>query len=675
MKFLLYPFSVAVFKHFKNQSFIFLFAGIFFLTGCSKEETPNPLAPVACFDVPAANLFVDASINFNASCSKNSFSYKWEFNDGWTSGLKEFTRTFTKSGNYTLSLTITDSLGITSIRKESFVIQPSPYIIHEGIITANEVWVEGLHLIKNNVTIDGGSVVVEPGATIYFNKGQSIYVGQSNFISSASLFKAVGTSAKPINFLPVSGIQAPGEWGHIYFTKNSSALSSLIFCNFQYGGKSGSYQFNDTFSNHGVIEIDNCSISIENTKIQSSINFGINLSGGGKFTTFTNNTLTGNGSNPIKIDINWAHTIGSNNNIQSEKGILLYNRNFLQANATWKKQTVGYEFNDIALIGDAYSAGSYNLTIEPGTKLLFKNGNFMEVASTASLTATGTSAEPIIFSSAQPVKAKGDWRNVEVWGASTFRYCQFEYGGLPSLNTTDWYGMLTISSATTTVNNCTFRESATDGLSASRGDLVNSSNNIFSGCDGYGLTVAAHIAHLVNNTHTFNCNKNIHIQAMPVALNANATWPKRNFPYYLSGEFDIRGVGSLTIEPGVEIRFLPGSELIVGNFVADGTTSPIIFTLDETYRAIKEKYWKCIYFTSGTSAASKIINCKISFGGYNPGYPDTGMIHCSSTVNKPTIMNNEITNSASHGISLNFASPIISGNIFSGNTGQDIHSF
>lgn len=680
MKFLLNPLANAVYRHFRNRSFILLISVILFIAGCSKEETPNPLAPSACFDVPAGNLFVDASINFNASCSKNSFSYKWEFNDGWTSGLKEFNRTFTKSGNYTLTLTVTDSLGMTNKRSESFIVQPSPYIIHEGIINSNEVWVEGLHLIKNNVTIDGGSVVIEPGATIFFNKGKSIYVGNNFYSSSAGLFKAVGTAAKPIKFLPVSGIQAPGEWGHIYFTKYSSNQSALIFCNIQFGGKADSYQIDDNYLKHGVIDVDNCSVSIENSTIQGGINFGIRLFQGGKFTTFTNNTLTGNAGNPIKIEVNWAHTIGSNNTIQSEKGILLNTRDYLQANATWKKQTVGYELSDLVLIGSSYSTNSYNLTLEPGVKLLFRKGTYMEVGSLGKLTANGTLSEPIIFSSAETIKAKGDWRNVKVYGASSFSYCKFEYGGSLPLETTDWFGMLTISSKTTTVNNCTFSASASDGLSISSGDLVNSSNNVFSDCDGYGLTVAAHIAHLVNNTHTFNSNKNIHITAMPIDLNVNATWPKRNFPYYFSGEFEITnnalGAGSLIIEAGAEIRFLPGSQIIVGgNFVADGTTSPIILTLDEAYRTIKEKYWKGIFFAAGTSASSKMINCKISYAGYNPGYPYIGMIHCSGTVNKPTIMNNEITNSASHGISLDMASPLLSGNIFSGNALQNIYTY
>ncbi|MGE5458330.1 MAG: PKD domain-containing protein [Methanococcaceae archaeon] len=679
MKFTLNPPAIVVSRHFKNHSFILLIFVVLFITRCAKEEVPNPLAPSACFDVPAGNLFVDVSINFNASCSKNSFSYKWEFSDGWTSSLKEVNRTFTKSGNYTLSLTVTDSLGLSNKKSESFIVQPSPYIIHEGTINTNEVWVEGLHLIKNNVTIDGGSVVIEPGATIFFNKGKSIYVGNNFFSSSTGLLKAVGTTVKPIKFLPVTGIQAPGEWGHIYFTKNASPLSSLIFCNIQFGGKADSYQFDDSYLNHGVLDIDNCSVSIENTTIHGGINFGIRLQQGGNFNTFTNNTLTGNAGNPIKIEVNWAHTIGGNNNIQGAKNILLYTRNYLQSNATWKKQTVGYEFSDIVFIGSAYSTNSYNLTLEPGVKLLFRKGTFMEVETLGKLTATGTLSEPILFSSAEPIKAKGDWRNVLVFGACSFSYCKFEYGGSLPLETTDWFGMLTISSKTTTVNNCTFSASASDGLSISSGDLVNSSNNVFSDCDGYGLTVAAHIAHLVNNTHTFNSNKNIHIRAMPIDLNVNATWPKRIFPYYFSGEFDITnnalGAGSLTIEAGAEIRFLPGSQIIVGgNFVADGTTSPIILTLDEAYRTIKEKYWKGIFFAAGTSATSKMINCKISYAGYNPGYPYIGIIHCSGTVNKPTIMNNEITNSASHGISLDMASPILSGNIFSGNSLQNIYT-
>ncbi|MDQ3392927.1 MAG: hypothetical protein M3512_02245, partial [Bacteroidota bacterium] len=156
-------------------------------------------------------------------------------------------------------------------------------------------------------------------------------------------------------------------------------------------------------------------------------------------------------------------------------------------------------------------------------------------------------------------------------------------------------------------------------------------------------------------------------------------WQKRGYPYYLSGEFEIRnnvnGAGSLTIAPGTEINFLPGAGILVdGTFIADGTSNPIIFTVDEANRSDTKNYWGGIIFTSGTSSSSKMVNCKVSYGGFNTYYTSRGMIHCSGTSNTPTIKDNQINNSANHGISLDNASPVMSGNTFLGNNGENIYT-
>lgn len=654
------------------------------LTGCEKEDDIDPLAPLACFEAPAGDLFVDISINFNAFCSKNAVEYQWAFNDGWETSQKEFTRTFSEPGNYTLSLTVTDSLGAIATDSKSFTIQASPYIIHEGLIDTEEIWEEGLHLIKNDVMINGGSVIIEPGAEIFVNKGKSIFIGDTFEHSTVSLFKAEGTADKPISFKPASGLDEPGEWGHLYFTPNTSPESSLVHCNISYGGKGFIYLFaNDNFEDHGIISIEDCKIKIENTTIKGGLSHGIRtfkddyyaVPG---FTSFNNNTLTENIGHPIMIEMNGVHTIGINNNYPEEKGILVFGWNFLQEEETWKKQAVPYEIEDRLLIGGNSATGSYHLIIEPGVEITFQKEAFMIVESSGSLIAVGTASAPISFSSAEAVKAQGDWDQVKVIGQSRFEYCTFEYGG--SGHDIDWPGLLHIRSEGTTVNNCTFRESLTDGLLFVKGDLTNSSNNVFSNCTRYGMTVVAHLAHLVNTSHTFNCDKNIHIKSTNTALIENVTWVKRNFPYYFSGGWSIQnnynGTGSLTIAPGTEIRFLPEARISVyGAFIADGTSEPIILTIDEVHRADKSYYWKGIVFNSGTSADSKMINCKVSYGGNNPGYPDIGMIHCSSTSGIPALMDNEINNSAGHGISLDFASPVMSGNTFSGNTAQDVYTY
>lgn len=646
------------------------------LWSCNDDEAIDPRAPQACFTVPDGDLYVDATVTFDASCSKGAATYAWEFSDGRKYSSAEVRRTFSDAGDFTVALTITDSLGHSSSEEKNVKILPSPFVIHEGLISTDEVWEEGLHLVRNDVFIEGGSVQIMPGAVVYVNKERSIFIGDTfSSPGTEGSLTAIGTAEKPITFLPASGVDAPGEWGHIYFSSNTAAGSALKYCIIKFGGKGGNYHFTESdYLSHGVVDVVDATVALDHTTITGGANYGVNVIGEGKFSSFSNNTITGNSASPVRIQVNAIHTLGENNTIEGD-GILLKDATFLTAEATWLKQDVPYVIDGYFEVGSNTSSGTYHLTLEPGAEVDFTKGSLMSVATNGTLTAVGTSGSPIVFSSHEAVKAKGDWRNVTVSGKAVLDYCQFEYGGNDDLNYQPY--MVALGGAGSTVNNSTFIHSATDGLYAVGSGLAGSSQNTFRDCDRYGLTVEATLAHQVDQTHTFDCMRNIHIRASANNLNETVTWSKRPFPYYFSGELAIRdnavGPGGLTIEAGTEIRFLPEAKIVVdGKFIADGTAEPIIFTIDESSITAPENYWSGIFFTSNTPADSKLVGCKISYGGNNPGYPSYGMITCSS-INAPLIENNEITNSASHGISIGVdASPVLSGNTFSGNAGSDV---
>jgi hypothetical protein len=75
---------------------------------------------------------------------------------------------------------------------------------------------------------------------------------------------------------------------------------------------------------------------------------------------------------------------------------------------------------------------SGKLTIAPGTTLHVKRGGSLEVQDGAVLSALGTASQPIVFTSAEPAPAAGDWKCVMIdndSSESALDYVHLGYGG------------------------------------------------------------------------------------------------------------------------------------------------------------------------------------------------------------------------------------------------------
>lgn len=650
---------------------------IFLMAACEKEdEATDPNAPRACFTPAANEAFAGVGIGFDSGCSNNAIAYLWSFGDGGTSLEENPVHTFSDEGRYTVSLTIEDELGTTHTTSTEIEVKPSPFIEHSGYIDVAEVWEEGYHLVKSNVYIRHGSLTIKPGAKIYVNKQRSIFVGhRETTTAGGALLTANGTAEKPIIFQPSSGLQQPGEWGHIFFTGTASTASSLQYCDLQFGGKARSdwdYEPFTYYNSYGVVDIMNSAVHIENTRISGAANYAVSLSRDAYFTTFANNTLTNNTSYPISIYVNNVHTIGTGNHIQGDKGIYVTGTGgYRQPDVTWKRQEVPYVINSkVVSIGDLTAP---ILRIEAGTTLAF----LPDASLSGKIIAEGTASNPIVFTSAQANKAKGDWVYVALGEGSIVKYCHFEYGG-----GRDSYGyqhQLT-SASNTSITYCTITESAGDGLVYklnSEPEILE--NNTISNCTKFGLEVPVTTYHLLSSTNTLTNTKGLQISTgMP--LNQDATWPKRPYDVYVSGRVHIgteTHSPTLTLAPGTKFYILTGFSVgyysnTKGSLIADGTSERIVLTMPEEYIAAGT-HWSSIEFGPGTMASSKLINCEISYGG--GGVDGIGMIHCKETINSPEIRNNLISHSKRYGISTSGATPIVSGNTYSNNAGDDVYKF
>ncbi len=169
--------------------------------------------------------------------------------------------------------------------------------------------------------------------------------------------------------------------------------------------------------------------------------------------------------------------------------------------------------------------------------------------------------------------------------------------------------------------------------------------------------------------------------------NKTDVWPKfSGLNYIVAGNLTVSSGGSLTIEPGVEVRFDSGRYINVsGTLNASGTSdNHIIFT-----RNGDNIKWGGLRFQNGSSGT--IAYCNIEYGTYgvyvNNSSPvisscmlaknDNG-VYCIYTAS-PQISNCNITGNG-HGVySLNSSSPVISGssdnkNIISNNKQYGVYA-
>ena len=174
------------------------------------------------------------------------------------------------------------------------------------------------------------------------------------------------------------------------------------------------------------------------------------------------------------------------------------------------------------------------------------------------------------------------------------------------------------------------------------------------------------------------------------------------------------GVTTLTIEPGVMLRFRGGGGLQVGGYsgdpgalVAQGTVSePVIFTSDQVTPSPGD--WDGIYFYETTDEGTTVFeHCVVEYASYGlyiystsptiknstitrSHYHGAYIWYCSPTIastsilesgsqgvyiysGSPTITGSAITENGAHGVYVSYGEPIITDNTFTGNGNYDLY--
>jgi parallel beta-helix repeat protein/YD repeat-containing protein len=573
-----------------------------------------------------------------------------------------------------------------------------------GTISANTVWFASSspYVVNNTVTVNNGvSLTIQPGVVVKFQPNTGLIVNGALMAAGATTNPIVFTSFRDdqyggdTNGDGARTTPGPGNWSGITLgsAASLSTLSNVLIryasTGIQVQGSSPTIT-NSTISNDSgsAIWVTNAGAPVLQSDILSdNLSAGLTLSGSSPIVL--NDVFVNNDGAAISMD---ANSLPNNAGSQAYYNLL----NGIQVSGT--AGTRGSWHNDLPYIvnGNVDVAVGVVLTIPPGTVVKLARSS---LTVDGGLIANGTSTSPIVFTSLQDDSSGGDTNNdggrtlpqPGDWSQLQFSASSLSVSSLTDASVT--YGGVSVIGASPTFSNDLIAYSGGDGLSLSSLAAPTISNDVIQQNNGNGLTLTSGAAPVISNnqfvgnhqyavnmsadcTPSFSGNTATGNQTNGVGVSGNASattsWAA-NLPYVVQNVTINAGV-TLTLAPGVVVKFTPGGSLTAnGNLVAVGTsTNPIIFTSlkddsasgdtnnDGPASTAAPGDWQTIVFTSA-STASQLTHVAVRYGG---GYYHNLQLNSVAV----PLQNVTVSQSLLYGIEVDNASPTFNNVEVTGNS-------
>ncbi len=515
-----------------------------------------------------------------------------------------------------------------------------PVVLDFTEVTEDMTLLAGTYLADQSISISGGTLTLSPGVVIKFASGEGLNVYENGSLN------AVGTEDKPIL---LTGQEATeGFWTGLRFIYSNSASNQLKYVTVEYGGNY--WEANLSVNGDTRLAVNNCIF-------QHSSKHGFRFDSGSTI-QFTNNTSTLNVSSAGSVAVEHLGILGNGTYSGNTSDVVLVDGGSVDAEATWGKLDVPYEMTDSVYI-------EVPVTIAAGARFLFAAGAGLNVNENGSLSAVGTAASRIVFSSTD--KTRGYWTGVRFYysnsSSNRLEYVTIEYGG------DYWEANLSVNGNTRlAVSNCIFRDSSEHGFRFDSGSTIQFSNNTStSNATSAGSVALEHTGVLGGGTYTGNDNDVILVDGG--TLNDDTTWAALGVPYMLMDSATTDA--ALTVDPGVVVVFDSGEGLSInetGSLTAVGTAAnPILFTgADPT-----PGFWSGIHFYYSNDLANQLEYVTVEYAG---NYWDANIsVGGTSRVN---ITNCTLTDSSGWGIDVSSSADInadvATANTFANNVDGDV---
>jgi len=288
-----------------------------------------------------------------------------------------------------------------------------------------------------------------------------------------------------------------------------------------------------------------------------------------------------------------------------------------------------------------------NLTIEPGTVILFKSEARLDIGESefVTFTANGTADEPIKFTAYANQPAVGAWQGL--WFSdytlpnSSLSFCIVEYTGQ------DDYPAISLVKKIT-FNNNTVINAKKDGIYAHEG-FVEFNNNTISNIGTHAIETYCDALHTLGINNVITCNTGFGILVRGGNMEAtSSTWKPQTVPYII--EDGIWVDQTLTIEAGTVIKFQSTGWMKFGinnnaTLYAIGTEeNPIVFTSAAATPA--PGAWEGLYFSDATSSNTVLEYCTVEYAGNGTNNANIYLLNVSGV----TIENCTIQHSSGYGV-------------------------
>jgi hypothetical protein len=387
-----------------------------------------------------------------------------------------------------------------------------------------------------------GSLTLEAGAQLKFQDGAELAVGYSK----PAKLMVKGTAEDPV-ILTAAGDAVPGSWKgvRLYAKADRSQLVGLVI---EHAG-----------DDRGALFIGAEDVVVKGGAVRSAKEIGLFIDNQGSVSELSGVTFEKTGGPALSVTAGTVGGLGAGNTFEAGAFIEVRGGE-VQKSTKWQNPGAPLQVTQ-----DLYVQGKNNvravLEIQPGVELRFGDGVEMAVgyASAGSVTAVGTAEQPVTFTSSSE-KAPGAWPGLMVYrqGEGKFENVVFEAGGDDENRAALWVQ----AEAALTVKGATFKGNRT-GLSAERGArLKGVSASSFEGSEKKAMSIAPNELGMVAADNKFGENERIEILGGEVET--SQTWNALPAVLEVQQDVQVSKRSTLTLAPGLELRFRDGAELGVG---------------------------------------------------------------------------------------------------------------
>ncbi|HET6344962.1 MAG TPA: hypothetical protein VFH51_08515, partial [Myxococcota bacterium] len=258
-------------------------------------------------------------------------------------------------------------------------------------------------------------------------------------------------AAAPVKITSAKTTPAAGDWASIDLYGGAVGnLNTWTHAIVEYGGS----------ASYGMVYLeDNASLTLTDSTLQHAEAVGLEVAGNGaKLPNFTGNTITGCGTNPIKIGSNEADQLNPGTYTPNGDAAIWVRGNGIDHDAVWHAAGVPYLITSSFTVDGPTSVAHWDL--DAGVGLKVSSAIDLYVANNGLLRANGTAASPVTITS---TSTSQHWGTLNLSSAGNIlTSTAFSYGA-----SNNAYGQLWLDGA---------------GVSVTMTDVTFSNSGMTSGC-------------------------------------------------------------------------------------------------------------------------------------------------------------------------------------------------